>query len=334
MPRLVAFSALFLLVFASPAFPASLPSPAAPAAVEAEIAHIAKGIDGIVGVAAWRLDGRGPRILVNADQQFPMASTFKVAIAGTILSQVDKGRLKLEQLVAIDPNMMVESEGLAETFHHPGVSVSVENLLELMLTVSDNTATDTLEKLVGGPAVVTQWVRSQGVTGLRVDRDTAGLIRDFYGLPPGPSFPASLEAGLKADPNLEDKGDKPDPAFDNDPRDTSTPTAMAELLQRIYSGKALSPSSTSLLRQIEERNTTGKTRIRARLPLGTVVAEKTGTIGGSVNNVGVITLPGKSGKLILAVFIKKSSKPIEDRERVIADISRALYDYYLFEAPE
>jgi beta-lactamase class A len=327
MSRIVAIAAVALFACASPA------SAADPASVQAEIAHISHGIDGVVGVAAWRLDGSGPRILVNADQQFPMASTFKIPIACTVLSQVDSGRLKLDQLVPIDPNMMVESEGLAETFHHPGVSVSVENLLELMLTVSDNTATDTLEKLVGGPAVVTQWVRSQGINGLRVDRDTAGLIRDFYGLPPGPSFPASLEAGLKANPKLEDKGDKPDRAFDNDPRDTSTPVATAELLQRIYTGKALGPASTNLLREIQERNTTGKARIRARLPDGTVVAEKTGTIGGTVNNVGVITLPGNAGKLIVAIFIKKSSKPVEDRERVIADVARALYDYYLFEAP-
>lgn len=327
MSRLIALAAFSLFGLATPS------SAAGPAAVQSEIANISRSIDGVVGVAAWRLDGRGPKVLVNADQQFPMASTFKVPIAGTVLSQVDRGLLKLDQLVPVDPGMMVDSEGLAETFHHPGVSVSVENLLELMLTVSDNTATDTLEKLVGGPAVVTQWVRAQMIDGLRVDRDTAGMIRDFYGLPPGPSFPASLEAGLKANPNLEDKGDKPDPAFDNDPRDTATPAAMAELLERIYTGKALSPSSTSLLREIQERNTTGKARIRARLPQGTVVAEKTGTIGGTVNNVGVITLPNQAGKLIVAIFIKKSSKPVEDRERVIADISRALYDYYLFEAP-
>ena len=327
MSRLIFLAAPFLVALSAPA-PA-----AAPAAVQSEIADIAKSIDGVVGVAAWRLDGRGEKVLENADQQYPMASTFKVPIAGTVLSQVDSGKLKLDQLVPVDPNMMVESEGLAETFRHPGVSVSVENLLELMLTVSDNTATDTLEKLVGGPAVVTKWVQSQGITGLRVDRDTAGMIRDFYGLPPGPSFPASLEAGLKANPSLEDKGDKPDSTFDNDPRDTSSPIAMAELLQRIYTGKALSPASTNLLREIQERNTTGKARLRARLPQGTVVAEKTGTIGGSVNNVGVITLPDNRGKLIVAVFIKKSSKPVEDRERVIADIGRALYDYYLFEAP-
>ena len=83
-----------------------------------------------------------------------------------------------------------------------------------------------------------------------------------------------------------------------------------------------------------ERNTTGKARIRGRLPQGTLVAEKTGTIGGSLNNVGVITLPGGGGQLLLAVFIKQSKKPFEDRERVIADLSRALYDYYLFGAAQ
>src|SRR4051812_34839478 len=111
MPRLIAFAAL-ALACAAPAFAA----PTEP--VRAEIARISNGIDGVVGVAAWRLDGRGPRVLVNADQQFPMASTFKVPIAGTVLSQVDSGRLKLDQLVPVDPNMIVESEGLAETFSH------------------------------------------------------------------------------------------------------------------------------------------------------------------------------------------------------------------------
>lgn len=325
MPRLIVFAVLALLA-ASPAIAADT------APLRSEITRIAEPLQGVVGVAAWRLDGRGPRVLVNADQAFPMASTFKVAVAGTILSKVDRHEISLGQLVPVEHAMVVDSEGLAQTFKHPGVSVSVLNLLELMLTVSDNTATDHLTKLAGGPAAVTAWVRTQGIDGLRVDRDTAGLIRDFYHMPSG-SFPEALEAAEKADPKLEEKGDKPSAGFDNDPRDTATPIAMAGLLERIFTGKALSPASTKLLNDIMERNTTGKARIRGRLPEGTVVAEKTGTIGGSLNNVGLITLPGSVGKLVVAVFIKKSAKPFEDRERVIADISRALYDYYLFEAP-
>jgi len=319
---------LILLLALGLAAPALAAEP--PQALQAELSHLGKPAEGVVGIAAWRLDGSGPRVLVNADQAFPMASTFKVAVAGKILADVDTEKLSLNQLVPVPHAMMVESEGLASTFPYEGVSVSVKNLLELMLTVSDNTATDVLTKLAGGPAAVTAWVRSQGIDGLRVDRDTAGLIRDFYGLPPGPSFPESLEAGLKANPKLEDIGDKPDPKFDKDPKDTATPLAMGTLLQRIFTGKALSPASTKLLTGIMERNTTGKARIRGRLPEGTVVAEKTGTIGGSVNNVGLVTLPGDGGKIVMAVFIKESPKPFEDRERVIADIARALYDYYLF----
>jgi len=324
MSRVIAFAAFALMAAAAPADAAD------PVAVQAEITRLAEPAEGIVGVAAWRLDGRGPRLLVNADQRFPMGSTFKVAVAGAILSKVDRGEISIDKLVPVEWRMMVESEGLAETFKHPGVSVSVRNLLELMLTVSDNTATDVLIRLAGGPAAVTAWVEGQGIEGLRVDRDTAGLLREFFHLPPG-SFPEALEAALKADPDLEAKGDKLNPSFDSDPRDTATPLAMAGLLDHIFTGKALSASSTKLLTEIMERNTTGKARIRGRLPEGTIVAEKTGTIGASLNDVGMISLPGDRSKLIVAIFIRQSKKPFEDRERVIADVSRTLYDYYLFE---
>jgi beta-lactamase class A len=323
MRKLISLAAVLAAMTATPAL-------SAPSTIEAEIARLGVPAEGIIGVAAWRTDGRGPRVLINADKPFPMASTFKVPVAGAVLARVDAGQISLDQLVPIEWGTMVESEGLAETFKHPGVSVSVRNLLELMLTVSDNTAADAMTRLAGGPAAVTAWVRSQGVEGLRVDRDTAGLIRDFFHIGPG-SFPEALAAAVKADPGLEDKGSKPNPAFDDDPRDTATPRAMAALIERILTGKALSPASTKLITEIMERNTTGKARIRGRLPAGVTVAEKTGTIGGTLNDAGMITLPGDGGKVMVAVYIAKSKKPFEDRERAIADISRALYDYYLFE---
>jgi len=317
------------------AIAATTASPAlcAPTPIEAEIARLGAPADGIVGVAAWRVDGRGPKVLINADQAFPMGSTFKVAVAGAVLAKVDAGQLSLDQLVPIPWGAMVESEGLAETFKHPGVSVSVRNLLELMLTVSDNTAADMITNLAGGPAAVTAWVRRQGVEGLRVDRDTSGLLRDFFHIGPGP-FPDALAAAVKADPGLEDRSSKLNPQFDDDPRDTSTPRAMSMLIQRILTGQALSPASTKLITEIMDRNTTGKARIRGRLPACVIVAEKTGTIGASLNDAGMITLPGNGAKVMVTVFIRKSTKPFEDRELAIADISRALYDYYLFEGPQ
>src|SRR5262249_28514098 len=160
---------------------------------------------------------------------FPMASTFKIAVAGAILAAVDTGRLKLDQMVSVDPMVMVESEPIADRFIHPGVSLSVYNLLEVMLTASDNTATDVLTALAAGTQPVSEWVRRQGIQGQRIDRDTAGIIRDYFHLPPGP-FPEAMAAARKADPQLDEKEKHPNPAFDEDPRDTSTPEAMAQLL--------------------------------------------------------------------------------------------------------
>lgn len=299
------------------------------ATIEVDITELSRAAGGVVGVAAWRLDGAGPRILVNGGERFPMASTFKIAVAGAVFAAVDAGRLKLDQMMTIDPAVYVPSDVIADRFIHPGVSLSVHNLLELMLTQSDNTATDVLMKLAGGSRAVTEWVEAQGVRGQRIDRDTAGLLRDFFGLPAGP-FQQALAAAVKINPTLTEKGAHPNPAFDDDPRDTSTPAAMAELLTWIFNGRALSSSSTAALVAIMQRCRTGDARLRGRLPAGTVVANKTGTIGGTVNDVGVITLPANAGQIVVVVFIKKSDMPIGKRELAIAEIARSVRDYHLF----
>ena len=314
-----------IALLASPILAASSDSGSA---VQTEIQRITIAAAGEVGVAAWRLDGRGPRVLLNADEAFPMASTFKIAVAGAVLAKIDAGTLRLETLLPVDSVRYVESDVIANSLIHPGVSLSVHNLLELMLTHSDNTATDVLTTAAGGPAAVTAWVRNQGITGLRVDRDTAGIVRDFFGMPSG-TFSEALAVARKADPKLDERGNHPNAAFDNDPRDISTPNSMAELLTKIFTGHALSPASTKVLIETMERCHTGDDRIRARLPAGTTVADKTGTLGGSVNDVGVITLPNGQGQIVCCVFVKKSELPFAAREKVIADIARAIYDYFL-----
>lgn len=298
-------------------------------AIHAEIRELSKAAGGTVGVAAWRLDSSGPRVLVKADQPFPMASTFKVAVAAAVLAEVDAGHVALDRMISIDPARFVPSEIIADRFIHPGVSLSVHNLLELMLTQSDNTATDMMVELAGGPQAVTAWLKRQGIEGQRVDRDTAALLRDFFGLGTGP-FGEALAAAEKIDPAILAKGSRPNPAFDNDPRDTSTPQAMADLLTKLFSGRALSKQSTQILIDIMERCRTGEGRLKGRLPPGSVVAHKTGTVGGSINDVGVMTLPGEAGQIVIAVFVKQSDLPFEAREAAIAEIARSVRDYYLF----
>lgn len=307
----------------------SVPTVLAATPLETDIARLAAPIGGKVGVAAWKLDGKGERVLLNENERFPMASTFKIAVAGAILAQVDAGKLRLEQLVPVQPDDVVPSEGIASLAVHPGVSLSVHNLLELMLTWSDNTATDVLTRQAGGPEAVTAWVRKQGVQEQRIDRDTNALIRAFYNLPATGSLKQLFETAEKNDPKLEERSSQPNPAFDNDPRDSSTPNAMAQLLTRIFNKQALGASSTDVLIDIMQRCHTGDRRLRGKMPAGTVIADKTGTIGGTVNDVGVITLPDGNGQLVIAVFIKESGKPVEERERTIAEIARSVRDHFL-----
>lgn len=295
-----------------------------------ELTRLSSAAGGVVGVTLIHLES-GRTLSLNGDLRFPMASTFKIAVAGAVLSQVDAGALKLDQMVEVPTDMLVESDVIADRFIHPGVSLSVANLLELMLTESDNTATDVLVKLSGGPAAANAWLARLGVRDQHVDRDTSGLLRDFFDMGPGPYLPAARRAAA-ARPGLWRTASSLNAAYDDDVRDTSTPEAMGQMLAAIYRGQGLSPSSRDLLIQIMQRCRTGEARLKALLPEGTVLAHKTGTLGATVNDVGVMTLPNGKGRLVIAVMIKKSPKETEVRERVIAEIARAAHDYFTFVA--
>jgi beta-lactamase class A len=119
-------------------------------------------------------------------------------------------------------------------------------------------------------------------------------------------------------------------AFAADLRDTSTPVAMAELLEALWNGEALSEHSTELLLDALQRVETGVGRIRGVLPPRTKVGHKTGTIGKTTNDVGYIYLPDEAGHVITVVFVKDSELEVPEREQVIAQIARAVYDYFLF----
>jgi beta-lactamase class A len=307
------------------------PAPAAPATLESAFALLARQTDGTVGVAVQRIGG-GPVYTLNAGQTFPMASTFKIAVAGAVLARIDKGDFKLDTMVTVDPAVWVQSAGIAEQMKHPGVALSVHNLLELMLTRSDNTATDVMVTQAGGPAAVTAWLRKVGVTsGQRIDADTARLIYRALGITPGPgTFRENIDRAFAADPSKRDMDQKrlPNIPFNNDPRDASTPEAMVQLLAAIQSGKALSASSTKALIEIMERCITGEKRLKGLLPQNTVVAHKTGTLMSIANDVGIVTMPDGS-KFAIAVFVKSDTKGVDTQERVIAEIARTAYDHYL-----
>lgn len=278
---------------------------------------------GVIGVGA-QVVGEAEGVFVNGDTNFPMASTYKVAIAMALLHKVDRGEVRLDQMVAIAPEAVVISKPIASNFIHPGVALSVANLLEVMIVHSDNTATDALLDLTGGAKEVTHWLRSIGIENMRVDRRTADILRDFYAVEPGlAQLPEVLHMSL-TDP---ERVNAADPAFEADPRDQATPRAMLKLLTALAEKRVLSASSSQLLLEVMGRTITAPQRIRGLLPPGVATAHKSGTIGGVANDVGYVTLPD-GRQLAIVVFTRSSSSPPDRRDRAVAEAARTLYDYF------
>lgn len=301
--------------------------------LEREIARLSTVSGGVVGVTAIHLE-TGRRVSMNGTERFPMASTFKVPIAVQLLTRIDKGEVRLEQMIEIKQSDLHPGSGtLTDLFNKGGLALSVRNLMELMLLVSDNSATDVMLRTAGGAEAVTARMRALGIDGISVNRSTARLIADWIGvtnLPPEDQWSPAVFDTVFRSPSQEDRNAAAK-RFDADSRDTSTPNAMAALLERIYRKDLLKPESAELLLDIMRRCRTGDARLKGLLPQGTEVAHKTGTIGGSTNDVGIITLPDNAGHVAIAAFVKASQNDVTARERAIAEIARAVHDFFLFQ---
>jgi beta-lactamase class A len=177
-------------------------------------------------------------------------------------------------------------------------------------------------------------MRAIGLEQIRVDRPTVRLIADWIGIEELPSddVDATTFEAL-SDSVSEEERAAAAKAFDADPRDTATPRDMAALLAMIHRREILSEESSARLLDIMRRSTTGAGRIKGLLPPEVEVGHKTGTIGGTTNDVGVIELPDGAGHVALAVFVKASERDVATRERAIAQIARAVYDYFLYTTP-
>ncbi len=251
-----------------------IPTPAAASAgeligLERELSMLVAGRFGEYGIAALDLRD-GSTVAINGDTPFAMASTVKIAIAAAYLAEVDQGRRSLGEMILGRPATKV---------------------LELMLVRSDNYAADQVLATLGGPVAVQQWLSSQKITGIRIDRTIAQLLREHGHLA--------------------------------DSRDVATPIAMVTLLHKLDNGAVLTAQSRTFLFELMSRCATGTRRIRALLPAGTQVEDKTGTLDGITNDVGFITMPD-GHRVAVAVFARGG----RDRQPVIAEVSRAIYDRF------
>jgi len=270
--------------------------------LEATVASLADAAQGRIGVAAMDL-GTGRTVAVLGDQPFPMASTSKIAIAATYLDLVDQGKLSLsDQFPLMIPQRSARFSTPAAPVR-PGAKLSAQGLIELAITRSDNPATDALLAAVGGPAAVNRWMRKAGLSGMRLDRDIATLVRDDGEF---------------------------NPATTVDLRDSATPLAMVQLLAGLHQGRWLSASSRNVLLGAMERCVTGKRRLPAMLPQDARVAHKTGTLSNTSSDVGIINTPDGRAIAIAVYVTGQGGKP--NRDYRIASISRAVYDGYLTES--
>jgi len=261
--RVIAFLLGLLACVAQPAVAASSPSLIN---LEQQLASLVANKSADVGIAALDLN-TGETVSIKGNTPFPMASTVKVAIAALYLAQVDNGRRSLDDRIG---------------------GTSARGLMARMLIHSDNRATDMLLNDLGGPNAVHDWLRDNGVTGLRVDRTIADLLRSKRDL--------------------------------WDHRDSSTPVAMVDLLKRIYKAELIKPESRNYLLDLMAQCQTGKNRMKALLP-GVPVEHKTGTLDGLTDDVGFITLPD-GRRVAVAIFARGG----RDRPRAIAETARAIYD--------
>jgi beta-lactamase class A len=297
------------------------------AALRERLASISASFPGNVGIFVRNIE-TGEDTGINADEQFPMASTYKVAIMVQVFREADAGRLSLNERVALSENDRRLGSGLFP-YMSPGLNPTIHDLVLLMITVSDNEATDLLLKRVGAKNV-TAMLRALGIQDMRVDRSTEEVINDWLSAG-NPKFRGVSGADLLAHPEklgelTKEKSDQADRMFAGDPRDHSSPRAMAELLTKIFRGQAASEkSSKDMLAILAQQQL--RTRLHRYLE-DAEIASKSGTIGYTVNDVGIITV-GRT-HVVVSAFTLKSSEAVrsEQSEELIGRLAKTAYDYY------
>jgi beta-lactamase class A len=250
-------------------------------------------IGGRLGVYAIDTD-RGKRVGLDEGSRYAMASTFKLMLAAAVLSSVDKGSLTLEQRVAISAQDMLAHAPITSK-HVAAGSITIRELCAAAVQESDNPAANLLLTQIGGPDGLTRFMRSIGDDVTRLDRTELALNTNLPG----------------------------------DLRDTTTPRAMVDSMERVLTKHTLSDASRDLLIDWMVRSPRGLNRIRAGLPQDWKVGDKTGAgQNGAINDL-AIAWPPRRGPILMAVYMSESKLPTEQLAAAHAEIGAALAHYFV-----
>ncbi|WLI89138.1 class A beta-lactamase [Massilia sp. R2A-15] len=248
------------------------------------IQQIEKASGGRLGVATFDT-GRKIRLNYRGAERFPMCSTFKVLASSSILA---RGPEWLGKRIHYSKDDLVTYSPVTEK--HVADGMTNAELCAATLQLSDNTAANLLMKQIGGPAAVTAFARSLGDTEFRLDR---------------------WETELNS-------------AIPGDVRDTTTPVAMMETLEKIALGDALPPAQRAQLVDWMATSTTGFERIRAGVPAGWKVADKTGSGSYGTTNTIAVVWPPNAAPIVIVVFFTQPEKHADNRSDVVAAATRAV----------
>ncbi|HEY5800699.1 MAG TPA: class A beta-lactamase [Burkholderiaceae bacterium] len=283
MPISSARRALLLATAAMPFM--SLRAAAADSAAD-NMTALEKASGGRIGVSAWNT-GTRKHFGYRADERFPICSTFKTLLSAAMLARSEREPGLMQQRVAVTAADMVFHAPVTEK--HIGTGITIEQLCAAVIEYSDNPGANLLMKQMGGPAGVTAYARSLGDDVFRLDR---------------------WETELNT-------------AVPGDLRDTTSPRAMAQLIDKLVFGTALNAQSREKLIAWLVSNKMGGPRIRGAVPAGWKVGDKTGTGAyGSTNDVGVVWPPGGAAPVVLAVYYTAEIKDAKSRVDVVADAAR------------
>lgn len=264
---------------------ASPPAAAQDVSSATSFAALERAAGGRLGVCAIDT-ASGRRALHRADERFPFCSTFKAMLGAAVLAQSIERPGLLQQRVMYGQADLVNYSPVSGK--HVGTGMTVAQLCEAAIQYSDNSAANLAMKLIGGPSAVTAYARSIGDDAFRLDR---------------------WETELNT-------------ALPGDVRDTTTPAAMAASLRVLTLGDALPPAQRAQLVAWLRGNKVGDKRIRAGVPAGSQVADKTGTGDyGTTNDAGVIWLPLRA-PIVLAVYYTQARADAKAKDDVIAAAAR------------
>jgi beta-lactamase class A len=214
----------------------------------------------------------GRKIAWRADERFVMCSTFKASLAACVLSRVDRGEEHLEAMVPFTDKDMQSYAPVAKQ-HFAKREMSIEQMCEGAVELSDNTCANLLLARVGGPSALTAFWRSSGDTVTRLNHNEPELNRS----PPG------------------------------NPNDTTTPLAMAGNLRRFLLGEVLSPDSRQRLTGWMVNCKTGDNRLRVGLPKDWKVADKTGSSGKDAAGDIAVVWPRPGRTVLIAAYVQGGS---------------------------